>query len=454
LHRYARFSVVLTLFFFVHGTWVGGLAAQAGEAAPRVPSTGIVASALKAAIAAGIDAKGATATGRQALDQANRVSRTASTRPGRWEVELHGSGSISTDLHEGLILGSLPPPGPDFVLTAGRAEGTFIISTTAVSSWFFGQGATILNRVNAADGVSGRITPLDGVLMRSGGTWSNSGGVGARVSYAITPRLSAEFSLDAPFGELVLSDTLLSAVESSRASFETAWNAQTGLTSRATRPFLAFNNTLTIVPAVVFGNSAVSSIATIDNQSRQFLTTGALGINLATRGRVVPFVLGGAGIASSIGDSPSVKLTGNYRFPASFVGSTTTLQVNETDAIAIRVGAASAHPFLAVFGGGVKIMSSVRWGLRAEARGYVSWDAANVVLDATPQVVTGTPAGVVYSTAGVQFSTLPVDPSIDPKSLIPTRQSTLSGPPIAGFSTYSSGVNVRFVFSLGYFIRF
>jgi hypothetical protein len=353
----------------------------------------------------------------------------------KWEIEVHGGGAFGSNPSGGT--GSLPPAGPTFTTS------TFNPSRRA-SSWYFGDGAALMNAINASfpgNTAPGRITPLDPVLTQRGATWGNGGGFGFRVSRTITPRFSAEFTLDAALAQLKLTDSLLAGVEASRASFIAAWNDQTGLVKTG--------------GGVVFITPSFSSVAAIsDKQGRDIFTTGALRIDFPSRRRFVPYATVGAGVISHTGGAPSVTLTGNYAFQALnnfFVpGQPFSLrfQVNETDNATIRVVPASSHPFVGVFGGGVEVPVSPRWGLRVDARAYVSRNTFDVLVDANPQVAVSTPAGFIASTLSpsMQFSNNPT---------VTNQQSTLSGAPISGFKTFSgSGTPVQVSIAFGYFVRF
>jgi hypothetical protein len=356
---------------------------------------------------------------------------------GKWEVEGHGGGAFGSNPSDGT--GALPPAGPTFVTST-------LNPSRRASSWYFGDGAALLNAINAsfpagALSVPGRITPLDPVLKQPGARWNNGGGFGFRVSRAFTPRFSAEFTLDATLGHLKLDDALLAGVEASRASFITAWNEQTGLIKSG--------------GGFVFLSPTFSSVATTnDNQGRQIYTTGALRIDFPTRGRLVPYATVGAGVVSHTGGTPSVTLTGNYTFSAlnNFFGPgqpfSPRFPVNETDNVTIRLVPASAHPFVGVFGGGVEVRGTSRSGVRVDARAYVSHNTVDVLVDANPQVAVATPAGFIASTLSpsIQFGNNPA---------VTNQQSTLSGAPISGFKTFSSsGTPVQVSLSFGYFVRF
>src|SRR5207244_2755486 len=96
---------------------------------------------------------------------------------------------------------------------------------------------------------------------------------------------------------------------------------------------------------------------------REVLTTGAVSWDLATIGRMVPYVLGGGGVRWSTGEGPAVSVIGSY--------STLVLNIRETDSLNIRY-VHSARTAVGVFGGGVRWPVGSRWGIRVDVRDYVS----------------------------------------------------------------------------------
>ena len=344
---------------------------------------------------------------------------SAAQQPGRWEVEVHGGAALSPNKGDGT--GQLPPAGESFTTFVGA-------SSRRSSSWYFGDGAALLNEINGALRVLSRIVPLDSALTRSSIERDTAGSFGARVGYALTPQLTAELSVDATQPTTGFSDAFRDAVEASRASFITAWN---GLISSG--------------GGVVFTNSSVTSTAVIDKGSaRQIFTTGALKVNLARSGPVVPYVTVGAGLVSNAGHLPSVVLTGNYRFNSLNVLAPGTFPVNEADTVTIRAVARNSP--VTLLGGGVSVMGSPRWGVRADARAYLNKNTVDLLVDADPQVTTQTPTGAIASGTfpSMQFSNNPSRYS-----------SSLSGPKISGFKTFTgSGVQVQIGVTGGVFVRF
>jgi len=458
MRRSARFSaavVVLVAAAVASPAWAGQAAPVTNADVVRMVAAGlsddVVVRAIRAAPATAFDISPngivdlhaqkvsdrviAAMLDKQAPAAAPRRTVVQADSGRKWEIEVHGGGAFGSRPSDGT--GRLPPAGPAFTTVT-------LLASRRASSWYFGDGAALLNAINGsfqgAFAPSGRITPLDPVLMQSGARWNSSGGLGFRVSRAVSRRLSVEFTLDAPVGQLKLTDGLLAGVEASRASFVSAWNEQTGLIRSG--------------GGIVFTNPSVTSTTAIsDQRGRQIVTTGAVTFDLLTRGHIVPYATGGAGVISNVGGSPSVTLTGNYRFTSlngffNFAAPSLTFPVNETDTVTIRAVPASSHSFVGVFGGGVKFLGSSRWGVRADVRAYISRNTVDVLVDATPQVTTATPAGLIASTLtpSLQFSNNPA---------ITNQQSTLSGAPISGFKTFSSsGTPVQVAVSFGYFIRF
>lgn len=353
--------------------------------------------------------------------QSSRKSNTP-----RWEVEGFGGAGFDASATDGS--GALPPAGASFTTVVGG-------SSRHASTWYFGDGAALLNQINAAFStglISGRITALDPVLQSAAARRTRGGSVGFRIGRSLSPRFGVEFTLDAPQGRLKFTDQAIAGIESTRASFLAAWNESTGLIASGGR--------------IVFINPSVASTATIDDgRARQLFTTGALTVNLATRGRIVPYATVGAGVVTNHGTLPRATLAGSYRFD-SLGALIAYFPVNETDTVTVRVVNAHQHPLTTVFGGGVKLLGSNRWGVRADVRAYISKNTLDVQVDASPRVVVGTaPIGAIASTLfpSIQFSNFS---GID---------STLSGARIDGFTTFSSrGTAVHTTVSVGYFVRF
>ena len=398
------------------------LASGAGSS-PNVDAGGaFVTGGLRLRFAGG----GASAPAAPRTPRANAPS--TGTSGGRWEIEGHAGGAFESSAAGGTS--SLPPAGAAFTTYLG-------LSSRRASSWYFGDGAVLMNQILASFRsitATGRITSLDPALTQAGASRSSGAGFGFRVGRAITPRFGAEFTLDAARAPLKLTDALRSSVETSRASFIDAWNDRTGVINTG--------------GGVVFTNPSVTSVSSFDDErGRRVFATGALTVNLVTRGRLTPYVTAGAGLVANTGGAPSATVTGNYRFTSLNAAAPGTFQVDETDSVAIRIVPTRDRAPVGVFGGGVRIAGSPRWGIRADVRAYVGTNTIDTLVDATPRVATATPSGYIASTLtpSLQFSN---NPSTG-------QSSTLSGPPIAGFRTFAGSETAPHVVgSVGYFVRF
>ena len=357
---------------------------------------------------------------------------------GKWEVEFHGGGMSPTNPTGGTV--SLPGPGPVFT-TAGSvpAQGPAVHPSRRESSWYFGDGAILFNQVAADSGGSaGPHSFQDGsprsipYSARSLGERQRGGSIGARVSRVLTPRLSAELSVDYSLARLQITQANSDAIEATRASF-----------------IPAFNGLITFNPNRVL-NSLTSTAALESGSGHQLFTSGALIINLRTTGHVIPYATVGASLISTTGKMPSATLTGNYQFLTP--GGT---PINETDNVTVRD--ARDRTVAGLLGGGVKFHVSPRWGIRLDARVSVSKNTANTVLDATPNVALGPlPAGraILNADPTIQFSNNSSDP-VTALGVTAVAASTLTGPAITGLRTFSgSGVSSHANITGGIFWRF
>jgi hypothetical protein len=301
-------------------------------------------------------------------------------------------------------------------------------------SWYFGDGTLLFNQAATALGqLPDRIVPLDPVLAGPLGEHRGGGSVGVRISRALTPRVTAELSVDYGFSTLRIAPANGEAIETTRASFVPAW-----------RGVILFNRNRVL-------NSVTSTATLADGSARQLFTSGAININLMTSGTFIPYVTVGAGVASMTGDLPRATLTGNYQF---LLGTAPFPPVDETDKVTVH-DARTRHTLAGVLGGGVKYHVSSRWGVRFDARVALSKAAANTDLDATPNVARRTPAGrgALGGTQSIQFSNT-ADP-VTSMGVTAVAASSLSGPPLSGHRTFTgSGAVTSANATVGVFWRF
>jgi hypothetical protein len=345
------------------------------------------------------------------------ASATKQSTGGRWEIE--GLGGLSRGTAPSNGDAALPPPG----LPIPSLSPIFPSRSTA--SWFFGDGAVMLNGVNEEFGLQTRITPLDSALASLGLDYSSAAAFGVRLRRMLTDRVSAEASFDVLPGSGSVSDEFLDAVESTRASFEPAF-------------------------AALFSTGPLDSVAVTaasgeaGGSSREVTLTGALNVHFGTGTGFVPYVTFGAGMLSGMGDLPSVTLEGDYRF-AIVAASGPSVPIHETDRIALRFEHSTV--FVGLVGGGLRKQMSDRWGFRIDGRVLIGPANSRLSIDATPAVTTGAPPDFIETATNpnIQFSN---DPATG-------RQSTLSGPPLDGFTAFkATGVQTRVLITIGVFVRF
>lgn len=375
---------------------------------------------------------------------ASAIPTAAQAQGHKWEIEFHSGGMVPSNP----TAGTTAPPGLGASFTTAGIYGppappVLVVATSRrVSSWYFGDGAVLFGQAAtalAANPVAmtapfpGRIVALDPVLRRSLGEFHRGGTTGVRVTRVMTPRLSAELSVDYSLARVQIARANRDSIEATRASFIPAFNGL--ITSNSGR----------------VARSITSDAALDDGNAHQLFTSGALIVNLRTTGRVTPYATVGASLISIHGERPSVVLTGNYQFSNIATGAS----YNETDHVVVR-DTREARSFAGVLGGGLKYHVSSRWGMRFDVRVSLSGNPASTDLDAEPDVALGQlPPGRVTLNADptIQFGNSPN--AVTGLGVTAVAPSTLSGPPITGFRTWSgSGVSSHMNVAVGIFWRF
>jgi hypothetical protein len=333
----------------------------------------------------------------------------------KWQVEVHSAGLFPGNPSKGTPITQFPPGTP---IPTGQATTT----SRAVSTWYFGDGTSLLNQVNGTLGVPARLTALDPILKEPVAHRRTAMALGVRAARMLTPRLVAEVNVDYAVGALGLTEETRRGLEAARSTFISAWNGLllTGATS----------------------NRNITSVSDFDDGDAPLLSlTGALKIRLMPGQRVVPYATVGAGTIFHLGTTPSATLTGDYGFL--FGG---TVPMHERDAVTIRVEDVD-RVFVGLVGVGFEYHANRRHGVRADLRFHMSPNRTDTVVTTAPVVSTQSPAFVVATpfNPSVQFSN---DPRFN-------RPSSLSGPAIADLRTFTaSGVRTDTHFALGYFVRF
>lgn len=332
---------------------------------------------------------------------------------GRWEVEFHG-GFASATAPDGGTAGTLPAATPFTTLAQSQSR--------RVSSWFFGDGASLLNTANATLAPSSGFTAIDPVILGAAASRDSGANFGFRIARRFGSRYFVEGTVDVANTPLTFSQEALDGIEASRSTFVTAFR---GLFTSGPSP----------------NPNVTAPVALNEGSGRDVMTTGVFGIDLLTTGRLIPYVVGGAGVAHSTGEQPNATITGNYNFPIPIAG---VAPINETDILAVRL-VREDNAAIGVFGGGLRYAASPRWGVRFDVRASVGGGASDVVIDATPSVATGVPGAILIT---------PTSPSAVFSSSTINR-SSLTGPAISGLKTFTgSGSSWRTNVTGGVYFRF
>ena len=338
------------------------------------------------------------------------AAQTGSTKIG-WEIEGVGGVSISRLPSTGDA--ALPPAGATITTTS------VLFPSRAVPSWFFGDGAELLNGVNTRFGVA-QIVPLDPALGAVGLNASTGATFGVRLRRGLTPHWTLEAALDVMRGSANITDDLIAAAETTRASFETAFAGLLG-------------------SSPLFVNPQISATMTRPSgASRDIAITGAAVRSFGTSS-FQPYVTLGGGLLTSAGDA-TLTLKGRYQF--SIAGE---VPIDESDTLTVR--ATQERTLVALVGGGVRHDLSARLGLRIDARALIGAQGSRLLVDGTPDIAIGTPADFIesFTNPAIQFSN---NPSTG-------RRSSLGEPNLDGFAVFTgTGTQVRTIITGGIYFKF
>ena len=336
----------------------------------------------------------------------------------RWEIEGHGGFSRRTVSSSGTV--ALPPAGAP-IPSAGPT-----VPSRQTSSWLFGDGAEMLNQVNAEFVIPARITPLDDALAAPGLDYAGAAVIGVRARRVLTPRLSAELSFDVLPGSGDVSDELLDAADETLASFESAFRG------------LLESGPITSVTVTTADESAGGS-------ARELTMTGALNWQIGSGGSFVPYLTFGGGVVSGMGDLSSIELkaamsSSPWTWPA-------LSQVHFVRPIELRLRFERGTTFVGLVGAGVRRPMSERWGFRIDGRVFLGRENSRLLIDANPDVRLNVPGDYIetLTNPNIQFSN---DPATG-------RRSTLSGPALDGFAAFkATGIQTRVQVTVGVFFGF
>jgi hypothetical protein len=326
------------------------------------------------------------------------ISVTASAQDRKWEIE--GSGAIAAGQAGSAGSLSLPAPGAPIVTS------TPTFPSRETSSWFFGDGAALLNGALADFTRSARITPLDTAFAPLPA--ARVAAFGVRVRRALRPRTSLEISVEAMPGSLK-KDAVGAAIEQSRATFVQAFTDlfQSG-------PF-------TSIAVDATGSASAASY-------RETALTIGFNSDLDRIGPFVPYLTFAGGVLAGSGTLPSAALHGRYRVV--ILGE---VPIGEDDQVAVRYSRKTSPA--GVLGGGLRHDLGDAWRLRIDVRVLIAPDTTRVHLDAAPASVRTGPSGFIesFTNPAVQFSN---DPSTG-------RRSSLSAAALHDVEVFSGGYFAR-----------
>jgi hypothetical protein len=357
------------------------------------------------------------ATGRAAQAQGSPgdVGQRAAAQPptdSKWRLTFRGGGTLPGGASSGVS--ALPLPGIPINLING-------LGTHDVPSWFFGDGASILNSTVAPIGHA--LTPIDGLLTSPSIRRQRGAAFGLSISRSLSPRYRLDFAVDGSLTAPTFTPAARSTLEASRASFDDAFSA------------------LFQIHPGAFTNTAVTATSSVHEGDRmEWLVSGAIDVTLHRTARSEWHATVGAGVVVDPGTGASATLLGHYTFVATpFLPA-----YDETDAVTIS-SKRTTRP-LVLIGGGWSHDLSRRWGLAADARVTLSGVGETTSVATTPKAALQSPGQglilIISQTPSVVFSNV-----ASPPSSLSTRLSS--------FTTFvATGVQVRAELTAGIFLRF
>lgn len=337
----------------------------------------------------------------------------AQTSSPKFEVEVYGGLGRFLDAGAGTL--SLPSAGAPITTSSPMAP------SRRVPSWFFGDGATLLNDVASQLDLTTRMTPLDAVIAGIGRTAQNNTSMGARLRYRTAPKVWTELGVDVSSSTTSVPDSLMASVDTTRESF-----------------VATFSELLASGP---FTNRSVTATATEGGGSwREVTASLAANIEFGSIAGVTPYATVGGGFVTRRGTQPSIALTGRYA--AKILGS---VPIDETDRVTVR-GVARNAPAIIV-GAGLARTIGTRLTFRVDARLVAANRTIGANIDAAPSVLTGTPADYIesFTNPSIQFS----------NNASTGRRSSLSGDALDHLDVArSTRLQTRGLVTVGFGFRF
>jgi hypothetical protein len=271
------------------------------------------------------------------------VAWAQGSQGGRWEIEGAGGLIWNTRTGDGDL--TLPPPGLPIATT------TPIAPSRQVPTWFFGDGASLLNSVLETFGLAPRIQPLDDAISRLATSKSTASVVSARVRRRINDKFAFEFSADVLAGSAGFSDEFIAALGATGDSFRAA-----------------FESLLTTGPITDISSRATHSAS--GGSTRELALTGLLVQTLGSPDASwSPYFTAGGGITLGTSNDASATIEGGYRFTTIGGVPQASSTFDETDRVTFRFDHRTI--FCGFVYAGVLLDFSRRWGLRLGCRVYV-----------------------------------------------------------------------------------
>jgi hypothetical protein len=294
----------------------------------------------------------------------------------------------------------------------------------AVSSWFFGDGAALLNEVidrfRAVSNIDfERLVPLDDMLTSRAATRTTASAFGVRVGRRLSSRYGLEIGVDWSRTALDFTAAAREAIDVSGFSFDQA-----------------FTDIFEVAP--VADLSVTSRANYSDATTSQLAVTAAINIALGRIGAFAPYAVAGGGVRRTSGDAAQVVIRGTYQFRLF-----NSFPFNESDAVTVRLVDRETTP-IGVIGGGVALELSARHALTFDVRAQLGSNRTRTTVSASPSIAPGSPGFVLPSNTnpGIQFSTTS------------GIRSSL-GDALPEMTTFSgSGLEARVLVSAGYSFRF
>lgn len=333
-----------------------------------------------------------------------------------WTFEFYAGAALVPATSSGSAFAGFGT-GTPFTTQSGRPS-------RVVPSWYFGDGAALLNDVmgqfsTLAGTTLRRITPLDSALVSAAASHGRQAAFGARLHRQLTARAGIEFGFERSPDAAELTGAMQDALAASRDSFK-----------------LVFQDLLATAP--VTNVTVTSTLAIPERSSSRNQLTAALTWQVMQRQRLSAQLIVGAGLAMHSGDALEATLTGSYTFRL-----LNAFTMTETDRAVVSVSE-PRRAAMGLVGAGVAWELSPRVSLRADVRVALSSAGESTVVSGTPVSSAQSPTSVLPSTTtpSIQFSTTTGVPS------------SLGGTSTSVTTFSGSGLNRRVAFTLGIVRRF